>query len=215
MEVAKYLVQGVDVWLNNPDRGMEASGTSGMKASLNGVLNLSVLDGWWAEGYLPGAGWALPEENTFDRKDFQDELDSEMIYHLLEKEVIPLYYERNKDGVPSQWVDMIRHSFAEIVPRFTTHRMIDEYINKYYVPLFERSKKSHVRTSKSGTFRMETTCDRELGLVKIIDTIIHDSAQKPLPLGRRIHAEIVLSLGYLKPEDIGVEVLFIQKSGKR
>lgn len=216
MEVAKYLVQGVDVWLNNPDRGMEASGTSGMKASLNGVLNLSVLDGWWAEGYLAGAGWALPEENTFDRKDFQDELDSEMLYNILEKEVIPLYYDRNKEGVPSKWVDMIRHSFAEIVPRFTTHRMIDEYINKYYVPLFERSKKISRENFKEVKELSEWKRHviANWGLIKIIDTIVHDSAQKPLPLGEEFHAEIVLSLGYLKPEDIGVEVLFIQKSGK-
>ncbi|HXH17775.1 MAG TPA: alpha-glucan family phosphorylase, partial [Chitinophagales bacterium] len=215
MEVAKYLVQGVDVWLNNPERPMEASGTSGMKAALNGVLNLSVMDGWWAEGYLPGAGWALPKENTYDRKDFQDELDSEMLYNLFEKEVIPSYYDRNEDGLPEKWIDMIRHSIANIAPKFITRRMIAEYLEKYYLPMFERSKKISLDNYKE----IRELCEwkkkiiANWGAIKVLDMALHDSAHKPLPLGEDFHAEIVLSLGNLKPEEIGIEVLFIQKKG--
>jgi len=216
MEVAKYLVQGVDVWLNNPERPMEASGTSGMKAALNGVLNLSVLDGWWAEGYIPGAGWALPQENTYDRKDFQDELDSEMLYNILEKEVIPLYYDRNKEGLPEKWIDMIRHSIANIAPRFTTRRMITEYLEKYYAPLYWRSKE----ISANNFAAVKELCEWKKKVVanwnniKVVDMALHDSAHKPLPMGEDFHAEIVLSLGNLKPEEVGVEVLFIQKKNQ-
>ncbi len=216
MEVAKYLVQGVDVWLNNPERPMEASGTSGMKAALNGVLNLSVLDGWWAEGYLPGAGWALPLENTYERKDFQDELDSEMLYNIIEKEVIPMYYERNNNGLPEKWIDMIRHSIANIAPKFTTKRMISEYVSKYYAPMYNRSMEIC-----SGNFSaVRELCGWKKKVIsnwnniKVIDMTLHDSAHKPLLMGEDFQAEIVLSLGNLKPEELGVEVLFIQKKSQ-
>lgn len=216
METAKYLVQGVDVWLNNPERPMEASGTSGMKAALNGVLNLSVLDGWWAEGYTPGAGWALPQENTYDRKDFQDELDSEMLYNILEKDVIPLYYERNADGLPEKWIGMIRHSIANIAPRFTTRRMMMQYVEKYYQPMFKRCREICADNYKA----VKELCEWKKKVIsnwnqiKIMDMVLHDSAHKPLPMGENFEAEITLSLGNLKPEEIGIEVLFIQKKNQ-
>lgn len=216
MEVGRLLVQGVDVWLNNPERGMEASGTSGMKAAMNGVLNLSVPDGWWAEAISEGAGWALPKEDTYNRKDFQDELDSEMLYNLLEKEVIPTYYERNSQGIPERWVEMIRKNFAHIVPQFTTQRMISEYVHKYYQPLYERSKKLNAGNYREvkELWQWKYKIISNWGVIKIIDMKIHDSAQKPLPMGDIFNAEITLSLGYLNPEEIGVEVLFIQKASQ-
>lgn len=213
MEVAKYLVQGVDVWLNNPERPMEASGTSGMKATLNGVLNLSVLDGWWAEGYLPGAGWALPKNNTYGQKDLQDELDSELLYYKLEGEVMPLFYERNEAGIPEKWVEMIRQSLANIAPRFTMQRMIDEYIAKFYMPMFERSR----RIVQDDCREVKELCAWKNKIIsnwnniKVLDMTVHDSAHKALPLGENFHAEIILGLGNLKPDDIGVEVLFMHK----
>ena len=139
INLGKKLTQGVDVWLNNPTRPLEASGTSGEKAVMNGVMNLSVLDGWWAEGYVEGAGWALEEERTYGDQQLQDELDAANIYRLIEEEVKPKFYDRNQNGVPVTWVRMIKKNFAEIAPHFTMNRMVDDYVDLYYTPLFERS----------------------------------------------------------------------------
>jgi len=216
MEVAKYLVQGVDVWLNNPERPMEASGTSGMKATLNGVLNLSVLDGWWAEGYIPSAGWALPKNNTYDQKDFQDQLDSELLYSKLENEVLPMFYERNEAGIPEKWVEMVRQCITNIAPRFTMLRMINEYTHKYYTPLYARSK--HIKEDDFKEVRELCEWKKKImsnwNNIKVLDMTLHDSAHKALTMGENFHAEIALSLGNLQPDDIGIEVLFIQKKNQ-
>jgi starch phosphorylase len=143
MRLAKRLISGVDIWLNTPTRLQEASGTSGEKAEMNGVLNLSVLDGWWYEGYKPNAGWAITAERTYDNPEFQDELDALTIYSLLENEIIPLYYARNSNGYSSEWIQFIKKSMAEIAPHFTTKRMMDDYFNRFYNKLADRSKKLH------------------------------------------------------------------------
>ncbi|MCE5204924.1 MAG: alpha-glucan family phosphorylase [Porphyromonadaceae bacterium] len=139
MRLAKRLVSGVDIWLNTPTRAQEASGTSGEKAEMNGVLNLSVLDGWWYEGYKEGAGWALTAKKTYDNQAYQDELDASTIYSLLENEIIPLYYAHNSNGYSYEWVQYIKKSMAEIAPRFTTKRMMDDYYNLFYNKLATRS----------------------------------------------------------------------------
>jgi starch phosphorylase len=143
MRLAKRLISGADIWLNTPTRLQEASGTSGEKAEMNGVLNLSVLDGWWYEGYKPGAGWAITAERTYDNQVFQDELDALTIYSLLENEIIPLYYARNSNGYSTEWIQFIKKSMAEIAPHFTTKRMMDDYFNRFYNKLADRSKKLH------------------------------------------------------------------------
>ncbi|HBG57449.1 MAG TPA: DUF3417 domain-containing protein, partial [Porphyromonadaceae bacterium] len=143
MRLAKRLVSGVDIWLNTPTRAQEASGTSGEKAEMNGVLNLSVLDGWWYEGYKEGAGWALTDKKTYDNQAFQDELDASTIYSLLENEIIPLYYAHNSNGYSYEWVQYIKKSMAEIAPRFTTKRMMDDYYNLFYNKLAARSARLH------------------------------------------------------------------------
>ncbi|PKP02334.1 MAG: alpha-glucan family phosphorylase, partial [Bacteroidetes bacterium HGW-Bacteroidetes-6] len=140
MEVAKILVSGVDVWLNTPTRPLEASGTSGIKACLNGALNLSVLDGWWAEGFIPKGGWALKEARTYDDQTLQDELDAETLYNLLEDDVLPLYYKRASNDIPCEWISYIRKNFTAIAPHFTMKRMLDEYYSKFYIPQSNRSK---------------------------------------------------------------------------
>ena len=140
MRLAKRLVSGVDIWLNTPTRAQEASGTSGEKAEMNGVLNLSVLDGWWYEGYKEGAGWALTEKRTYDNQEYQDELDASTIYSLLENEIIPLYYARNSNGYSHEWVQFIKKSMALIAPKCTTKRMMDDYFDRFYNKLAERSK---------------------------------------------------------------------------
>src|SRR5665648_25019 len=140
IELAKYLIRGVDVWLNTPTRPLEASGTSGEKAVMNGVINFSVLDGWWAEGYRKNAGWALREEETYDNAQFQDELDAETIYTILEEEIIPLYYKRDSKEVPVEWVSYIKNTISEIAPHYTMKRQLDDYFERYYNKMLKRSK---------------------------------------------------------------------------
>jgi starch phosphorylase len=134
MNVARYLVHGVDVWLNNPRRPYEASGTSGMKASLNGVPNLSVLDGWWAEGYNGKNGWAIGEGQEYGNPDEQDWHDVVSLYTLLEKEVVPAYYERDASGVPTRWLETMKEAIVSCAPRFSMARQVKEYTEKFYVP---------------------------------------------------------------------------------
>ncbi len=141
MRLAKRLVSGVDIWLNTPTRLQEASGTSGEKAIMNGVLNLSVLDGWWYEGYVEGAGWALTAKRTYENQAFQDELDASTLYTMLESEIIPLYYAHNSNGFSPQWVKFVKKSIAEIAPHYTTKRMMDDYFDRFYMKLANRSKK--------------------------------------------------------------------------
>ena len=132
MQLARRLVSGVDIWMNTPTRPLEASGTSGEKAEMNGVVNLSVLDGWWVEGYREGAGWALPEKRTYENQGYQDQLDAATIYGLLENEIIPLYYNRNKKGYSEGWVKTIKNSIATIAPHYTMKRQLDDYYDKFY-----------------------------------------------------------------------------------
>ena len=132
MDLAKLLVSGVDIWMNTPTRPLEASGTSGEKALMNGVLNFSVLDGWWCEGYKPGAGWALKEERTYHNQEFQDQLDAATIYTLLENEILPMYYNRDGKAYSDEWVACIKKSIAEVAPHFTMKRQLDDYYSKFY-----------------------------------------------------------------------------------
>lgn len=140
MRLAKRLISGVDVWLNTPTRPLEASGTSGMKAAMNGVLNLSVLDGWWYEGYREGAGWALSDERVYQDQGFQDSFDAATIYSLIENEVAPLYFDQDENGCSHGWVKFVKKSLAEIAPVYTTKRMMDDYFSKFYNVLAERAK---------------------------------------------------------------------------
>lgn len=141
MELARRLVSGVDIWMNTPTRPLEASGTSGEKAEMNGVVNLSVLDGWWVEGYREGAGWALPEERTYQNQEHQDQLDAATIYSLLENEIAPLYFNRNKKGYSENWIKVIKNSIATIAPHYTMKRQLDDYFDKFYNHEAARFKK--------------------------------------------------------------------------
>ena len=138
MRLAKRLVSGVDIWLNTPTRPLEASGTSGEKAQMNGVLNFSVLDGWWLEGYVKGAGWALTDKRTYENQAHQDQLDAATIYQLLETEIIPMYYAKNSKGYSPEWIQTIKNSVTKITPRFTTKRMMDDYFERFYNKLAVR-----------------------------------------------------------------------------
>ena len=213
MELAKYLIKGVDIWLNTPTRPLEASGTSGEKAVMNGVVNFSVLDGWWAEGYRPNAGWALQEEATYDNHQFQDELDAETIYSILEEEIIPIYYDVNEQNVPVKWVSYIKNTISEIAPHFTMKRQLDDYIRQYYNPLFKRSRimagKNYEMARHIANWKRKVM--RGWESIEVVSVKTPDSNLKPLSLGESFKAEIVLDLNELSGTDIGIEVLFGKK----
>ena len=141
MQLARRLVSGVDIWMNTPTRPLEASGTSGEKALMNGVINLSVLDGWWYEGYREGAGWALTDRRTYENQEHQDRLDASTIYSMLEQEIIPLYYARNRKGYSENWVRTVKNSIACIAPQYTMKRQLDDYYDRFYNPEAARFKK--------------------------------------------------------------------------
>jgi starch phosphorylase len=134
MELARHLVAGVDVWLNTPRRPLEASGTSGMKAGMNGVLNCSILDGWWPEGYTPERGWAIGEGFESANEEEQDAHDRESLFRLLEHEIVPRFYDRGDDGLPRGWLAMMKASIAGVGAQFNTHRMVCDYADQYYGP---------------------------------------------------------------------------------
>lgn len=137
ISVARYLIRGVDVWLNNPRRPREASGTSGQKAALNGIPNLSILDGWWAEGFNGSNGWAIGNGNTFAAEDEEDRLDAEDLYRVLEEEVVPIYYDRDDHGLPQAWLKKVREAIKSAAPHFTTRRMVKQYTQDMYIPSFQ------------------------------------------------------------------------------
>lgn len=213
MEIASRLVQGVDIWLNTPTRPMEASGTSGQKAVMNGVMNFSVLDGWWAEGYKEDAGWALKEEIVFENPHYQDELDAETIYDLLEDDIIPLFYERDKNGVPSGWISFIKNTIAGIAPRFTTKRMLDDYISQYYDKLYERTcrlrENDYELARKLSVWKKKII--RGWNSIEVLSVSVPDSSKRAFKLGEKFVAEISLNLNELSPDDVGIEVIFGQK----
>lgn len=212
MAVARKLVQGVDVWLNTPTRPLEASGTSGEKALMNGVLNFSVLDGWWAEGYRQDAGWAIREARTYNDQHLQDELDSEIIYYKLEEEVIPAFYDREND-VPHRWVGYIKNSIAQIAPHYTMRRMIDDYYANYYTQLFSRA--AHIKEKNFSPVRKmvewKNRIEREWNNIEVTRLAVPDSTLKPLKMGDNFIAEIELKLHDIAPNEVGIDIVFGKK----
>lgn len=209
MELGRRLVKGVDIWMNTPTRPLEASGTSGEKAVMNGVMNFSVLDGWWLEAYRKGAGWALSENRTYENQDFQDELDAQTIYSMLENEIIPLFYKRNQKNIPEEWIRYIKNCISEIAPDYTTKRMMNDYIHRYYTPLFNRAKKLKEGNCKEAKF-LAAWKQKILANWEQIDIVSVDapsnSSQKYLS-GDAYKVEVVLDLKELIDEDIRVELL--------
>ena len=163
MELARRLVSGVDIWMNTPTRPLEASGTSGEKAEMNGVVNLSVLDGWWVEGYRQGAGWALKQERTYQNQGYQDQLDAATIYSLLENEILPLFYNRNEQGFSEGWIKTIKNSIATIAPHYTMKRQLDDYYDKFYnkeAANFKKLSANNNRLAKELASWKETVAQR-------------------------------------------------------
>ncbi|MCK5463399.1 MAG: alpha-glucan family phosphorylase, partial [Bacteroidales bacterium] len=209
ISLAQKLVQGVDIWLNTPTRPLEASGTSGEKAIMNGSLHLSVLDGWWAEGYREGAGWALPEQRTYDNQHYQDEMDAETIYSLLENEITQMFYRRRTNDVPLEWISYIKNSIAQVAPNFTMNRMFIDYEEKFYNKLYERAEK--MKADDLAMIRDLSSWKRFVLRhwegINIVGFKHPDVSRELVSLGDTYRAEVVLELNELDPSDIGVEIV--------
>lgn len=213
MEIAKLLVQGVDIWLNTPTRPKEASGTSGMKAAMNGVVNFSVLDGWWAEGYRPDAGWALTEKRTYQNQDLQNELDAETIYNILENEIIPTYFDRNKQGISEKWVGYVKAIIGDVAPHFTMKRMMDHYFERFYSKLAKRAKQMKVKDHRMAreVNAWKGFIREKWNMIEVVDKEIYDTDNYALPLGQDFHAKIKLELHYIPSDQVGVELVFFKR----
>lgn len=216
INLAKTLVQGADIWLNTPTRPLEASGTSGEKAVVNGTLHFSVLDGWWVEGYQPEAGWALTNETTYEDTGLQDDLDAEIIYSLLEQEIIPAFYERNKNGVPENWVRIMKNSIASIAPHFLTTRMMHDYKKRFYNKQFERSVSmaendfDKVKRLSSWKKRIK----RAWKNINIVECNVFNDGSEMFEMDKVYKGTVVLDLNEISASDIGVE-LVITENGER
>jgi len=208
MNVARYLVQGVDIWLNTPRKPYEASGTSGMKAACNGALNLSVLDGWWDEGYEPEVGWAVGREPHADESE-GDRLDAEEIYALLEQEIVPLFYERDRSGLPREWIGMMKRSMSRIGARFNTHRMVQEYAERSYLPAHRAgvamSAYDYADARRAAAWRARVVAAWPSVKVESVDGADGDAG---LRVGDWVRVEIRGRLGGLSAEDVVAEVRF-------
>lgn len=209
MELGQRLVKGVDIWMNTPTRPLEASGTSGEKAVMNGVLNFSVLDGWWLEGYKEGAGWALTDQRTYENQAFQDELDAQTIYSMFENEIIPLYYKRNENNIPIDWIQYVKKCIAEIAPDYTTKRMIDDYKDRYYEKMFDRVKK--IRRNNFAMAKSTAAWKQKIlsgwDEIEIVSVDAPSTPKHKYQAGQNYHVEVALDLKELINEEICVELV--------
>ena len=220
INIAKALVRGVDVWLNTPRRPNEASGTSGMKAAINGALNMSTLDGWWCEGYIPEAGWAIGAGESYEDADYQDMVESQAIYKMLENEVIPLFYTRSADNLPRAWIRRIKDSIKWIAPRFNTHRMVGDYTRRFYNPAAakwryltaddcSRAKafstwKSNIRTG----WPELTIKDVRVQVNNGEGTEQLNPEQAQLKVGSQLSVTALVRLNTVSPDDVSVELYY-------
>lgn len=205
--MSRYLVSGVDVWLNNPRRPMEASGTSGQKASVNGVINFSVLDGWWAEGYNQYNGWTIGTNAEFDSYEAQDNADSESLYRTLESKIVPMYYNKDKDGISSKWIETMKNSIISTGGKYSTARMLVDYTNNLYIPLCNLTKTYYEDIDNVAAFNMwkkdiaSNWKDIKITQVNNLDNITIDA-------GNNIEVRCEVELPNIKQENIDVEVYY-------
>lgn len=211
MNVARYLVQGVDIWLNNPRRPKEASGTSGMKVIYNGGLNLSILDGWWAEAYSPDVGWAIGSGEQYNQgeEEEQDYIESQALYNILEKDIVPLFYKRGRDGLPREWIAKVKQSVQKLGAFFTTRRMVQEYTADYYIPTYQRAyDMTHPNLDKGLAFANWMNglqqAWREVAILGL------EMNGKQVAVGAKATIKAKVKLGSLKPDDVKVQLYFGQ-----
>ena len=219
IDIARVLVRGVDVWLNNPRRPMEASGTSGMKAAVNGVLNMSTLDGWWCEGYKSDVGWSIGAGETYDDVEYWDLAESQSIYNILENEVVPLFYTRSVDNLPRAWIRRMKNSILWMGPRFNTHRMLGEYTRRFYNPAaarwsgFDGSAEAMARVRALSKWKSDMRqIWRELAVKDVVIESKNGQAehelsprQPQLKVGSEVKVRALVKLGKVNPSDVSVE----------
>ena len=218
IDIARFLVSGVDVWLNNPRRPMEASGTSGMKAAVNGILNMSTADGWWCEGYTPEGGWIIGAGENCDDADYQDVVESQAIYDMLENEVIPLFYTRSADNLPRAWIRRVKNSIKWIAPRFNTHRMVAEYTRRFYHPSAAKwrylNAEGCFKAKAFSNWKAQMKSDwQELAVSDVVMEVQNDDGQQEvnpkqplLKVGSQLSIRARIKLGKIMPNDVSVEL---------
>ena len=211
MTLARNLVQGVDIWLNNPRRPLEASGTSGQKAAINGIINFSILDGWWCEGYNGKNGWAIGGDNFYSNEYCQDNADSESLYDILENHIMPLFYQRNEYGIPTKWTKIMKESIKSLVSQYSTHRMLQDYLSKMYLPSMERVDKiaasNYGFASKLADWKLYMRNNWHQVGIKAGDAInrlreLRTFSSEPLEIS------VLVNLGSIKPSDVKVEIYY-------
>ena len=204
IKVGRYLYQGVDVWLNTPRRPLEASGTSGMKATANGAINISILDGWWDEAYDGIAGWAIGRGEEYQDTAYQDQVESQALYQILESEVVPMFYARGRDGLPREWIRRMKHAMRTICPAFSAYRMVREYTERLYIP----AGRNWERLGADGLTRARALAawqERVRGTWKDVAVqAVRADTVTPLPAGDARPVEVEVALGALRPEDVSV-----------
>jgi glycogen phosphorylase len=206
MSIARYLVQGVDVWLNTPRRGLEASGTSGMKAACNAVPNCSILDGWWVEGYSPHVGWAIGHGESYSDPNYQDHVESQSLYDLLEKQIIPSFYDRGVDNLPREWIQRMKNCMRQLAPVFNTNRMVREYAERFYLPAAVRGQKlsSDGLSGAVGLARAKDQLRQRWGGIRIVG--VHTSGNGHYKVGDTMQVEALVDLPEINPADVRVQL---------
>lgn len=208
INVARYLVQGADVWLNTPRRPMEACGTSGMKAAANGALNLSIPDGWWDEGYEPGLGWAIGAGEDYEDEALQDQVEARTVYRTLENEVAPLYYDRGEDGLPRRWIAYMKKSLSRLCPVFNTHRMLEDYADQFYVPSATRfdllSSEGFTAAKELGGWSRRVM--ENWSQVEVLE--VSSPAAAVLTWGDQLEVRARVKLAGLTPDDVACDIYF-------
>jgi starch phosphorylase len=212
MSVARYMLHGVDIWMNNPRRPLEASGTSGQKAAINGAINFSILDGWWIEGYKNNSGWAIGRNEYYSSLNHQDNVGSDSIYTTLEKEIMPLYYSRDEKGLPNNWIEKMKSSIKVVAPEFSTERMLKDYTNNLYIPQINRT----IEISQNAYEKIysltnwKNYIEQNWSVLHINPINLNAYENNPICVNQAITPACLAYLGNINPDDISVEV-FIGK----
>jgi starch phosphorylase len=208
ISVARYLVQGVDVWLNTPRRPNEASGTSGMKLLPNGGLNISILDGWWDEGFQQDVGWAIGNGEDYTDENYQDQIESQALYNLIEHQVVPLFYDADEQGIPRGWVAKMKASMKKLTHVFSTNRMVAQYAEEFYIPAHERHQRLSADNCKKVYPLVEWRKRIRANAQSVKVTMVSPEHPGELVVGAKIKVEARVALSALQPGDVRVQVYY-------
>ena len=206
--VARYLVQGIDVWLNTPRPPLEASGTSGMKVAANGGLNFSTLDGWWAEGAQIGGGWTIGRGEVYGDRKYQDEIEANAVYEILEKEIVPTFYDRGRDGIPHRWVDQMKLAMRNLAPIFNTKRMVSEYAEKSYLPVHQRWRRLNQDSAHRARELAHWKSHLRQHWAEIRIEHIEDDPAPEFGVAANLYIKVYMFLGALSPEEVSVQIYY-------